>query len=97
MEALEKKFSESTKQELKSKLLQEDPRNLIPTQTKAEMSGAQIKRIVKSIKENGFDQEKPVDVWRNPKTGRLEIQDGHHRTEAAKKAGLDKIPVSIWE
>nr|EIU3714023.1 DUF637 domain-containing protein [Pseudomonas aeruginosa] len=97
LEALEKKFSESTKQELKSKLLQEDPRNLIPTQTKAEMSGAQIKRIVKSIKENGFDQEKPVDVWRNPKTGRLEIQDGHHRTEAAKKAGLDKIPVSIWE
>ncbi|MFV9485234.1 ParB/Srx family N-terminal domain-containing protein [Pseudomonas aeruginosa] len=97
MEALEKKFSESTKQELKSKLLQEDPRNLIPTQTKAEMSGSQIKRIVKSIKENGFDQEKPVDVWRNPKTGRLEIQDGHHRTEAAKKAGLDKIPVSIWE
>ncbi|EPY7833760.1 ParB/Srx family N-terminal domain-containing protein, partial [Pseudomonas aeruginosa] len=77
--------------------LQEDPRNLIPTQTKAEMSGSQIKRIVKSIKENGFDQEKPVDVWRNPKTGRLEIQDGHHRTEAAKKAGLDKIPVSIWE
>nr|WP_261312342.1 ParB/Srx family N-terminal domain-containing protein [Pseudomonas aeruginosa] len=97
MEALEKKFSESTKQELKSKLLQEDPRNLIPTQTKAEMSGSQIKRIVKSIKENGFDQEKPVDVWRNPKTGRLEIQDGHHRTEAAKKAGLDKIPVSLWE
>ncbi len=97
LEALEKKFSESTKQELKSKLLQEDPRNLIPTQTKAEMSGSQIKRIVKSIKENGFDQEKPVDVWRNPKTGRLEIQDGHHRTEAAKKAGLDKIPVSIWE
>ncbi|EPK5169586.1 TPA: ParB N-terminal domain-containing protein [Pseudomonas aeruginosa] len=56
-----------------------------------------MKRIVKSIKENGFDQEKPVDVWRNPKTGHLEIQDGHHRTEAAKKAGLDKIPVSIWE
>ncbi|HEK3648494.1 TPA: ParB N-terminal domain-containing protein [Pseudomonas aeruginosa] len=25
------------------------------------------------------------------------MQDGHHRTEAAKKAGLDKIPVSIWE
>ncbi|HHE8281341.1 TPA: ParB/Srx family N-terminal domain-containing protein [Pseudomonas aeruginosa] len=49
------------------------------------------------MKENGFDQEKPVDVWRNPKTGRLEIQDGHHRTEAAKKAGLDKIPVSLWE
>ncbi|HEH6437080.1 TPA: ParB N-terminal domain-containing protein [Pseudomonas aeruginosa] len=27
----------------------------------------------------------------------FKIQDGHHRTEAAKKAGLDKIPVSLWE
>ena len=26
-----------------------------------------------------------------PSTGRLEIQDGHHRTEAAKKAGLEKF------
>lgn len=42
-------------------------------------------------------QSKPVDAWRNPNTGRLEIQDGHHRTEAAKKAGLDKIPVKVWQ
>ncbi|GFO76049.1 filamentous hemagglutinin [Bathymodiolus platifrons methanotrophic gill symbiont] len=28
--------------------------------------------------------------------GRLEILDGHHRTEAARKAGLNKIPVRIW-
>ncbi|WP_425326426.1 ParB N-terminal domain-containing protein [Shewanella hanedai] len=27
----------------------------------------------------------------------MEVQDGHHRTEAAKKAGLDKIPVQVWE
>jgi ParB-like chromosome segregation protein Spo0J len=47
------------------------------------------------MKKNGFDQTKPVDVVRNP-NGRLEIQDGHHRTEAAKKAGLNNIPVRIW-
>ncbi|TRY10195.1 hypothetical protein FN961_25470 [Shewanella hanedai] len=44
-----------------------------------------------------YDQSQPVDAWRNPNTGRLEVQDGHHRTEAAKKAGLDKIPVQVWE
>ncbi|HBO3288862.1 TPA: ParB N-terminal domain-containing protein [Pseudomonas aeruginosa] len=37
-----------------------------------------------------------IDVWCNPKTGRLEIQDGHHRAEAAKKAGSDKMAVNIF-
>jgi RHS repeat-associated protein len=83
--------------ELKPTLIQENPRNLIPTQTKSEMSGSQVKRLTKDMKQNGYDQSKPVDAWRNPETGRLEIQDGHHRTEAAKKAGLDKIPVQVWE
>lgn len=80
---------------LNPKLIQENPRNLIPIQTKSEMSGSQVKRLTKDMKQNGFDQSKPVDAWRNPNTGRLEIQDGHHRTEAAKKAGLDKIPVQV--
>ncbi|WP_024679772.1 ParB/RepB/Spo0J family partition protein [Pseudomonas syringae] len=83
-------------EDLDPKVIQEDPRNLISTQTKSEMSGSQIKRIAKDMEKNGFDPNKPVDVWRNSR-GRLEIQDGHHRTEAAKKAGLDKIPVRIWE
>ena len=82
---------------LAPKVIQENPRNLIPTQTKSEMSGSQVKRLTKDMKQNGFDQSKPVDAWRNPNTRRLEIQDGHHRTEAAKKAGLDKIPVKVWE
>jgi ParB-like chromosome segregation protein Spo0J len=69
----------------------------MPTQTRSEMSGSQVKLLTKDMKQNGFDQSKPVDAWRNPNTGRLEIQDGHHRTEAAKKAGLDKIPVKVWE
>jgi filamentous hemagglutinin len=82
---------------LGSYLIYEDPRNLIPTQIKSEMSGSQIKRLAKDMEKNGFDPNYPVDAWKNPNTGRLEIQDGHHRTEAAKKAGLDKVPVEIWE
>jgi ParB-like chromosome segregation protein Spo0J len=45
---------------------------------------------------NGYDQTQPVDAARNP-AGRLEIQDGHHRTEAAKRAGITEIPVRIWD
>ncbi len=83
--------------ELSSRLIHEDPRNLVPTQIKSEMSGSQIKRIAKNMEKNGFDPLKPVDAWRNPNTGRLEIQDGHHRAAAAIRAGLDKIPVEVWE
>lgn len=82
---------------LSPKLVMEDPKNLIPTQAKSEMTGSQVKRLTKDMKQNGFDLNKPVDVWRNPHSGRLEIQDGHHRTEAAIKAGLDQIPVQVWE
>lgn len=83
--------------EVKPILIYEDPRNLIPTQVKSEMSGSQIKRYTKDMLKNGFDENWPVDAWRNPATGRLELQDGHHRTEAAKRAGIDKIPVNVWE
>lgn len=82
---------------LKPRLTYENPSNLIPTQTKSEMSGSQIKRLAKSMEKNGFDPSYPVDAWRNPSTGRLEIQDGHHRAQAAIKAGIEKIPVEVWE
>jgi RHS repeat-associated protein len=78
------------------KIIQTNPKNLIPTQTKAEMSGSQVKRLASDMRRNGYDQSKPVDAARN-ESGRLEIQDGHHRTEAAKQAGIDKIPVRVWE
>jgi len=74
---------------------QVDPKNLIPTQNKSEMSSAQVKRLEKDMKTNGFDQNQPIDAIRNSR-GKLEIQDGHHRTEAAKKAGIETVPVRIW-
>jgi hypothetical protein len=75
---------------------QMNPKNLIPTQTKNEISGSQVKRLKKDMQKNGFDQSEPIDVVKNAR-GRLEIEDGHHRTEAAIKAGLDKVPVRVWE
>ncbi|MBL8300457.1 MAG: ParB N-terminal domain-containing protein [Rhodanobacteraceae bacterium] len=78
------------------KLIRTNPKNLIPTQTKNEISGSLVKRLASDMKKNGFDQSKPIDAVRNER-GRLEIIDGHHRTEAAKKAGIDEIPVNVWD
>lgn len=59
------------------------------------MSGSQVKRLTKDMKENGFDQNQPVSTVVRA-DGRLIISDGHHRTEAAIKAGIDKIPVDVY-
>jgi filamentous hemagglutinin len=48
------------------------------------------------MRANGYNSAHPVDAVRNER-GRLEIQDGHHRAEAAKRAGIDSIPVNVWE
>ena len=79
---------------IKSGIAHVFPENLIPTQTKSEISGSAVKRYAKSMKENGFDQNQPVSAVVRA-DGRLEISDGHHRTEAAIKAGIEKIPVDI--
>ena len=76
-----------------------DPNNLVPTQSKSDMSGSKVKKYAKAMKKEGFKPKKgddPVSAVKNPKTGKLELQDGHHRTAAAKKAKVDKIPVEIW-
>lgn len=60
------------------------------------MSGAQIARIAKDMKANGYDVNYPVEVfvrW----DGRLVISDGHHRTAAAIKAGLKTVPVNVYQ
>lgn len=53
-------------------------------------SNLQIEQIANSIEEFGFCD--PVGVWENA-NGELEIVEGHGRVLAAKKLGLDKIPV----
>ncbi|MBO9492018.1 ParB N-terminal domain-containing protein [Endozoicomonas sp. G2_1] len=77
-----------------------NPKNLVPTQTKSEMSGSNVKRLTKSMKKDGFVEGKgddgPVSVVVGP-TGKLEIENGHHRVQAAIKAKIDKIPVEVYK
>lgn len=50
----------------------------------------QIEQIVESIKAFGFND--PIGVWTN-KNGKSEVVEGHGRILAAKKLGMDKVPV----
>lgn len=72
-----------------------DPNILISIsrQNKNEMSGSQVKRLVKDMKANGFDVNEPIDAA--IVNGKVIIIDGHHRAEAAAKAGIKGIPVRI--
>jgi RHS repeat-associated protein len=72
-----------------------NPRNLISQQSKNEMSGSVIKRLVKDMKLNGFDQSQAITAVVRA-DGRLVISDGHHRAAAAIRAGIDKVPVDIY-
>lgn len=77
------------------KLLHMNPRNLIPTQTAEEMTGSVIKRLEKDMRANGFDASQPISgVVRAD--GRVEISDGHHRAQAAIRAGLTEVPVEVY-
>lgn len=50
----------------------------------------QVGQIAKSIEEFGFND--PVEVWDNAE-GELEIVEGHGRVLAAKRLGLETVPV----
>jgi RHS repeat-associated protein len=67
-----------------------NPKTLLGRQGRDEMSGSQVKRLVSDMKANGFDASKPVDIANVG--GKKVIIDGHHRTEAAIKAGIQEIP-----
>ncbi|WP_368890344.1 VENN motif pre-toxin domain-containing protein [Morganella morganii] len=69
------------------------PGTLIGRQDNTEMSGSQVKRLVKDMKANGFNKDEPIDVA--VVNGKMIIIDGHHRAEAARKAGIKDIPVRI--
>ncbi|MEQ4702452.1 ParB N-terminal domain-containing protein [Providencia rettgeri] len=69
------------------------PNTLIGRQDSTEMSGSQVKRLVKDMKANGFNMNEPIDVA--IVNGKMIIIDGHHRAEVARKAGIKDIPVRI--
>lgn len=69
----------------------ENTADLVPYARNANIhSEEQIEQICASIKEFGFND--PVGVWTNA-NGESEIVEGHGRIMAAKKLGIDKIPV----
>lgn len=72
-----------------------NPRNLVSRQGPDEMSGNKIKKYTKDMKENGFDAEQPIEVVKHD--GQTIIKDGHHRTEAAKRAGIPEVPIKTIE
>ena len=75
-------------------LLHINPRNLIPQQSAADMSDAKIRRLEKDMRTYGFDSRQPIHgVMRQD--GRIVVSDGHHRTQAAIRAGITLIPVEI--
>ena len=49
-----------------------------------------IDAIASQLAESGYQQKNAIHV--RPLNGRMQVISGHHRTEAAKKAGLD----SVW-
>ena len=48
-----------------------------------------VEKLSKDMLENGFDLDSPIEVTEI--YGRNYILDGHHRVEAAKKAGVDVV------
>ncbi|MEX5552016.1 two-partner secretion domain-containing protein [Pseudomonas pergaminensis] len=70
-----------------------DPKSLIGRQGRDEISGSQVKRMTKDMKANGFDVNHPIEVANV--NGKLIILDGHHRAEAAAKAGIKDVPVNV--
>lgn len=63
--------------------LKDEFKNLFP------LNESMVKTIAKNIVSGSYDKSQPVHVW---KAGMILI-DGHHRLEAAKRAGLKEIPV----
>lgn len=70
-----------------------NPNILLSRQTPAQMSSSKIKRIKKNIKNNNFDDNKPILVANV--NGKLIILDGHHRVKAVRELKLKQVPIII--
>ncbi|MFL9911156.1 ParB N-terminal domain-containing protein [Paraburkholderia sp. RL17-337-BIB-A] len=70
-------------------------RRLMSRQGPSEMTGNKIKRYTSAMRaQAGYGTFPPVEAA-DVGGGQLVIVDGHHRAEAATKAGLLAIPVNI--
>ena len=76
--------------------LRVNPKDLIPQQTKRQMSGSVVKKLAAHMKRVGYDESQPISGVRRS-DGRIVISDGHHRRETAILAGIDEVPVDVYE
>ncbi|PNG32119.1 type IV secretion protein Rhs [Pseudomonas protegens] len=72
-----------------------DPRNLNSRQTREEMSRNKVDKLSKKMRSEGFDENHPIDVAEVD--GKLIIIDGHHRSQAAVRSRVEKVPVVIHD
>lgn len=70
-----------------------NPRSLRPTHDG--LTGNRIEKLRKAMKRTGYDSRFPIEAWEIE--GKLYIADGHHRTQAAIRAGLNEVPVLVSE
>jgi RHS repeat-associated protein len=70
-----------------------NPKNLISRQGRDEMTPSKVKRFTKDMKTNGYGEYPAIDAANVD--GRLIIIDGHHRAQAAQKAGIKEVPVNV--
>ncbi|WOI55587.1 ParB/RepB/Spo0J family partition protein [Palleronia sp. LCG004] len=54
-----------------------------------------VEEIAEAIRRKGSVDR--VDLWRDAKNGKLVVVDGHHRRQAYKRAGVNKVPAIVWE
>jgi len=72
-----------------------NPRNLASRQGPNEMSGSKVKKYTSAMKkQGGYGSFPPVEAAQAG-DGKPVIIDGHHRAEAAIKAGVREIPVHM--
>lgn len=78
-------------QKAADKVEQMSPKSLVSRQGPSEMTGSKVKKLTKDMKKNGFDPAHPIEVAEVD--GKKIILDGHHRAEAAARAGIKEVPV----
>lgn len=61
-----------------------------PFQSLFPIAAPTLEKIAASMRESGYDESKPVDLWRAP-DGALVLIDGHTRFEAARVVGIDRV------
>lgn len=79
------------KQQPEIKVYEVSTADIMPYENNAKIhTREQVDQIVRSIEEFGFND--PIAVWENER-GEMEIVEGHGRVMAAKKLGLETVPV----